>query len=234
MDGIGTPAATSRPRAGLDEDDLEVDTIPGECGGSGRAGQRGERMEAKEYHQVRKLRRELAKSGVSAEVTAVIMEGRGAVYDNSSTGEKSHWMAEAMRRMDSLLDYETRRRVREGCSCCLGGKRREAMRAVAKEGGSIEERLEAVERAQIVPYVRLQPDGRIVARFGPEGPATFDCPCLRQAEERISLTYCQCCGGHVRRHLQTALERKLSCEVVSSILNSGGREVCTFLLTVED
>jgi len=190
-------------------------------------------MPVKEYHRIRRLREGLAKAKVTPELLATIMEGGDAVRDDSSPGVKSRWMADAMERMDALLDYDTRRRVRESCSCCLGGKRREAMLAVARAGGSTEERLAGVERAGIVvPVARLEDDGRILVRYGPEGPASFDCPCLRESEVRLSLTYCQCCGGHVRRHLETALERKLSCEVVASILNSGGQEMCTFRLTL--
>jgi len=192
-------------------------------------------MPVKEYHRIRRLREGLAKAKVAPELQAAIMEGGDAVGDDSPPGERAQWMGGAMERMDALLDYDTRRLVRESCSCCLGGKRRDAMRAVAKAGGSIEERLAGVERARIVvPVARLEDDGRILVRYGPEGPASFDCPCLKQAPEPISLTYCQCCGGHVRRHLETALERKLSCEVVSSILNSGGQEMCTFRLTLVD
>lgn len=192
-------------------------------------------MPAKEFHRTRRLREGLAKAKVAPEIQAAIMEGGDAVRDDSPPAVRSRWMAGAMERMDSLLDYDTRRRVRESCSCCLGGKRRDAMRAVAKAGGSIEQRLAAVEAAKIVaPIARLQPDGRVLVRFGPPAPATFGCPCLRQAEVRLSLTYCQCCGGHVRRHLETALQRELSCEEVSSILNSGGEEGCAFLLTFAD
>ena len=191
-------------------------------------------VDEKEFHRVQALRRALAGEGVATEVAAAIMEGGSAVGQRSSPEVKSRWIAEAMRRMDALMDEEARRRVREACSCCLGGKRRDAMLAVAKEGGTMEERLAAVERAGVVaPIARRQPDGRILVRFGPEGRATFDCPCIKQAEERISLTYCQCCAGHVRRHLETPLERKLVGEVLTSILNSGGEEGCSFRLTLQ-
>ncbi|MHB0877607.1 MAG: DUF6144 family protein [Anaerolineae bacterium] len=193
-------------------------------------------MAAKEFHRIRALRRELAKAKVPQEAIDRITEGGEAVLDDSPAAAKATWMAEAMRRMDALLDYDTRRKVREGCACCLGSKRGDLMKAVARQGGSLEERIAAASEAKLVfPMgVQLQDDGRILVRFGPEGPATFDCPCIRQSPERISITYCQCCGGHVKHHLQTALSCKLDCEAQTSVLASGGQDVCSFLLTVRE
>lgn len=193
-------------------------------------------MAAKVFHRIRKLREGLEKAKVPQETIEHILEGGDAILDDSPAVAKATWMAEAMRRLDAALDYDTRRKVRESCSCCLGGKRHELMKAVATKGGTIEKRVAAASAAKLVfPMgVQLREDGRFLVRFGPEGPATFDCPCIRQAPEPVSATYCQCCGGHVKHHLQTALERKLTCEVQASILASGGKDVCTFLLSLAD
>jgi hypothetical protein len=145
-------------------------------------------------------------------------------------------MAEAMRRMDALLDAPTRQAVRVRCACCLGGKRLQTSRGIAREHATLEERLRAANDAKFVfgHSVTRAEDGGFLVRFSPEGEAHYGCPCLRGAKEPLSITYCYCCGGHVRHHLQTALGCKLDVTVLSSALSSGGRKPCTFLLHALD
>ena len=141
-----------------------------------------------------------------------------------------------MYRMDSLLDKDTRHAVREACACCLGGKRQDLVKAIAKKGGTLEERIQAANEARMVfgHSVSLQEDGRILVCFSPEGLANYRCVCLPQAKEPLPITYCYCCGGHVKHHLQIATGRSLELTVKSSSLSSGGRRPCTFLFTVKE
>ena len=48
--------------------------------------------------------------------------------------------------MDKLLKPRTRHEVREGCACCLGGKRLKLSKAIARDHETLEERLRAAKR----------------------------------------------------------------------------------------
>ena len=70
----------------------------------------------------------------------------------------------------------------------------------------------------------------MLVRFQPEDKPPYRYPCLPEAVEPLPITYCYCCGGHVKHHLGIALGRELAVEVRSSILSSGGKKPCRFLL----
>ena len=70
--------------------------------------------------------------------------------------------------------------------------------------------------------VEMQEGGRILVRFSPEGLPEYRCVCLPKSRKPISKTYCYCCGGHVKHHLQIAVGVELECEVRSSAPPSGG------------
>jgi hypothetical protein len=185
-----------------------------------------------EYGRIGKLARSLGDAGVPAHVVAEIMRDGDAVRRTTSPEKKACWMGDAMRRMDRLLDERTRRAVREACACCLGGKRQEISRGIGKRGGALADRIEAANKAKLVfgHSVELMPDGKVKVSFSPEGMPGYRCPCLPKAAEPLPITYCYCCGGHVKHHLQNVLGSKVECEVLSSALSSGGKKPCTFLL----
>jgi hypothetical protein len=183
---------------------------------------------------VRRLAEGLAKEHVAVEAAEHIIEGGEALGGGTTQEERAQWMAEAMRRMDTLLDESTRRAVRERCACCLGGKRHKLSQEIARDNETLEARIRA---ANETPYVfghsvSRADDGRVLVSFMPDGWPHYGCACLRKATEPISITYCHCCGGHVKRHLQTALGRKVEVAVQSSALSSGGNEPCRFLCRI--
>jgi hypothetical protein len=141
-------------------------------------------------------------------------------------------MRGAMLKMNKLLDMETRKAVREGCACCLGGKRLKASLAIVKENTSLEERVKAAGAAKYMGNVTMQENGEIMVRFYPEGLESYRCVCLPKAEKPLPITYCYCCGGHVKHHLQIALGRELDCNTHSSALSSGGKLGCVFSFKV--
>lgn len=184
--------------------------------------------------RVERLARNLAKQGVDAAVQTRILDGAEALEARTQKSEKVAWFGAAMTRMDELVDAPTRQAVREGCACCLGGKRHELARAICRDHATLDERLGALGETKLIvgDHAGRLPDGRILVRFFPEGWEHYRCPCLGDVAEPISPTYCLCCGGHVKRHLQTALGCKVLMEFVSSALASGGTEPCRFAATV--
>lgn len=187
-----------------------------------------------EYGRIKVLAEKLAAAGVAEEIAAQILAGGEDIRKSATPEAKAAWMAEAMRRMDALLPPRTRHAVREDCACCLGGKRLQLSKAIARDHETLEERLAAANATPFVfgHSVTRQDDGSIMVAFMPEGLPHYRCVCMPKAQEKVSVTYCYCCGGHAKHHLQTALGRKLEMKVRSSALASGGKKPCTFVFRI--
>jgi len=187
-------------------------------------------MKNYEYHRIGKLAEQLEITRIAQEIIDQIMEGGEDILRKTSPEKKADWLRGAMTKMENLLDNETRKVVREGCACCLGGQRLKISRGIAAENESLEERIKAANEASFVfgDSVSMTDDGEIQMRFYPEGLDHYRCVCLPQAKEPLPITYCYCCGGHVKHHLQIALGRKLDCTTLASALSSGGKKPCTF------
>jgi hypothetical protein len=191
-------------------------------------------MKTYEYHRIGELAKQLGKAGIKQGTIDEIMEGGENVLRKTKPALKADWMREAMLRMNKLLDIETRKTVREGCACCLGGKRLKTSRQIVKENETLEDRIKAANEAHYVGSVSLQPNGEILACFDIQKEAPYHCYCLPQAEKPLPITYCFCCGGHVKHHLQIALGRERDCTTRSSALSSSGRFPCTFSFKIKD
>lgn len=189
-----------------------------------------------EYGRIGILADRLVKAGIAQEIIDEILAGGDTIRKNDSPKKKANWLKDAMSRMDALLDENTRRTVRESCACCLSGKRLELSKGIARKHQTLEDRIAAANETKLVfgHSVTMEDDGRVLVSFSPEGRESYRCVCLPKAEGPVSVTYCYCCGGHVKHHLQIALGRKLSCTVRSSALASGGKNPCTFLFSIED
>ncbi len=193
-------------------------------------------MTAYEYGRIAKLDENLRAAGLPEELIAEIMEGGEDVRKTADPRIKADWLGAAMLRMDERLEPEVRYAVREACACCLGGKRQELVKAIAKRGGTIAERVHAANLTRLVfgHSVTLEEDGRILVRFAPDDTLQNRCVCLPKASQPISPTYCYCCGGHIKHHLQIALDRRVAVKVRSSALSSGGKQPCSFYFTLLD
>ena len=185
-------------------------------------------MKKYEYQRIGRLAEQLEVAEVDREKIDQIMEGGTDIRRSTKSEDKAEWMRRAMLRMNKLLDSKTRKAVREGCACCLGGKRLKTSQAIAKRNESLEARIKAVDEANYVGRLTKMENGVILVRFYPEGLEHYRCVCLPKAKQLLPITYCYCCGGHVKHHLQIALGRKLDCTTRSSALSSGGKYPCTF------
>ena len=185
------------------------------------------------YRIVRSLFEALLANDVPEDRIDRIMKGCGDITDKTNQAKRAAWVAQAMDRLDHEFPVEERRRIRESSACCLGGKREKLSKAIAK-GGSLEERVAVANRTSLVfgHGVKLLEDGRIQVQFAPDGKESYSCVCLKGTQEPMSTTYCMCCGGHIKHHLQTALERELECEIIQTSLTTGGKKPCTMAFTV--
>jgi hypothetical protein len=191
-------------------------------------------MKNYEYHRIGRLAEQLEITGIDRRKIDQIMEGGEDILRKTSPEKKADWLRGAMNRMNKLLDIETRKTVREGCACCLGGKRLKISKEIAQENDSLEDRINAANKANYVGSVAMMENGEVLVRFYPEGLEHYRCVCLPQAREPLPITYCYCCGGHVKHHLQVALGRELDGTVRSSALSSGGKFPCTFSFRIKE
>jgi len=186
-----------------------------------------------EYHRIGELAKQLAIAQIDPEIINQIMESGRDILRKTSPEKKSDWMRGAMFRMNKLLPLAVRKSVREGCACCLGGKRLKTSQTIAYENTTLEERIKAANAANYVGSITLQEDGKIVALFNLQKQPPYRCYCLPQAKKPLPITYCFCCGGHVKHLLQIALGRELDCTTISSALSSGWQKPCTFSLRIK-
>lgn len=188
-----------------------------------------------EYGRIRMLDEKLRAAGIPEATIARIMAGGGTIKKSAKPEKKAEWLKGAMERMDQLLDADTRHAVRECCACALGGRRHELAKKIGKLA-TLKERIAAANEAKLVfgNRVTQKDGGTIEVCFFPAGRPEYRCVCLTKAAMPVSITYCYCCGGHVKHHLEAALGCKLKCTVQTSALASAGREPCTFVLRMEE
>jgi hypothetical protein len=187
-----------------------------------------------EYHRIQALHDSLVQHDVPQDVIQAILQGGEEIRKNTKPKVKAEWLKQAMIRMDGLVPSDRRKCIREACACCLGGMRGKLSKAIFKANPDLDSRIEAANRTRMVfgHSVRKLSSDTFEVCFFPEGMEHYRCPCLAHAEGAFPLTYCQCCGGHVKHHLQNALGDRLDCRVVHTVLTTAGKKPCTFELTI--
>ncbi len=193
-------------------------------------------MKNYEYRHIRKLAEQLEIAGIDREIIDRIMEGGEDILKTTSLAEKADWLRVAMIRMDNLLDLPTRKAIREGCACRTGKGTSKFSQAVARDNPTLEARIAAANKTYMGfgGGVWMQDNDEIIVRFAPKGPKGYRCSCLPEAEKPLSVTYCYCCGGHVRHHFQLSLGLKLEATPRGTALSTGGKKPCTFSLKIVD
>lgn len=183
--------------------------------------------------RAKKLAVALAGAAVEPEVAEAILAGGEELSNDSPVADKMAWLEGAMGRLEAALDPCLWHAVRERCACCLGGKRLQQSRAIARDHGTLAERVAAANAAPFVfgHSVEQLDDDRFRVCFFPDDWEHYPCGCFPKPTQALPLSYCYCCGGHVKHHLQKALGLKLDVEVKTSALASGGTERCVFELT---
>ncbi|MHB1318796.1 MAG: hypothetical protein ACYCYF_09290, partial [Anaerolineae bacterium] len=69
-----------------------------------------------EMRHSRVLREQLI-ANLDPATASTVVEGLGILGEGAQPEARAAWAAEAMRRLDTMLDEETRMRIREGCAC---------------------------------------------------------------------------------------------------------------------
>jgi hypothetical protein len=185
--------------------------------------------------RVLKLAEQLEAANTEAKIIARIMEGGEGIDKSLNPGEIADWFRGAMFKMDELIEPKTRYAIREGCACLLTGRKEKSCLKIAREKESLADRVKAVSDLHyICGDVFIDENGDINTRGDTTGKYGNKCVCLIMAKEPVSITYCYCCGGHFKHHLQTALGVKLECTAITTPLSTGNKSPCTFSFRIKE
>ena len=144
--------------------------------------------------------------------------------------------------MDAHLSKEQCTAIMDAQGCNKTNQYSAAFRkfGALHEDKALEEKLAAFsefESAHKVDVCRLNGDGTLTLIFGTDGKkGAWSCPCTpvkKLQPYSFPLTYCGCCGAHVRYTHEFALGVKLRLkEIVSSKANSDGEKPCAFVYDI--
>ena len=180
------------------------------------------------------LDQSLIKHGIQNKIRNKIMKNGNLIKKDSKNEIRAEWFFNAMNTMDELLDEETKIKVREDCACCLEGKRQKLCKDVNKNCKTIEEKISVINKTHYVfgHEIKIIGTGKYEVTFFDEEIPLKTCSCLKIVMEKpMSKTYCYCCGGHIKHHLETVLGKKLNVEIINSALMSMGEKSCKFILS---
>jgi hypothetical protein len=184
------------------------------------------------YGKIKKLADSLKNNGIEEAIVTAIMKDGEKIKQADKNVKKAEWFYNAIQVMDKQLKPKVRYKVRQDCACCLGGKRHEICVNTNKNFKNTRDRLKAVNEARLVfgHVVKKITDGKYEVSFFPEELEIKKCPCLKDLTKAMPITYCYCCGGHVKYHLETVLGKKLSVKVLETALSTKGKKGCRFEL----
>lgn len=184
------------------------------------------------YGKIGKLAQSLSDNGMDPAIIQLIMKDGDKIKQTDKNEKKAEWFFNAMKIMDKELGIGERQKIREDCACCLGGKRNEVCKRINKKYCDTADRISAANDARLVFGNAVKEKGKGVyeVSFFPDDAEMKTCPCMKGLKEAMPITYCYCCGGHVRHHLETVLGKKLSVKVLETVLSTEGEKGCRFEL----
>ena len=165
-----------------------------------------------------------------------VMEGSERITPNTSKKKVAEWVREAINKLDTLTDKKVSSKIMENCgyNCSTVNKRIiEKAKARRNKYKNIEEFLEA-ELLNPMPGTRLERKGNILNQFytprSYSTPMRCYCSLLRgfPDDQRVSLTYCNCSKGFVKKFWEGVLERAVEVELIKSSVS--GAQECEFAI----
>lgn len=169
-------------------------------------------------------------------VASKVMEGSDEITEKNSKEKIASWVREAMGRLDGLLDEKTKIRIMENCGVnCAEVNNRVIERAKArrKKYGSLDKFLEAEQKRPMKGTKLIRTGDTLIQTYTPQSftrPMRCYCSLLRALPENetVSLIYCHCSKGFVKKYWETILEKPVEVELVQSAV-SGAKE-CKFVI----
>jgi succinate dehydrogenase/fumarate reductase-like Fe-S protein len=149
-------------------------------------------------------------------------------------------------KMDKLLDPDLAYTILDSQACGTSAREINGIKKIAAE--TLSERIEKISGLEDFHSswdVRLNQDNTLTAGWVIKENDAYACVCsaavkkgvkvseLTLGDRAMPLTYCFCCAGHCRRHLEKLLGVELKTkEIVSSPINSKGRIPCEFIFKI--
>jgi len=155
-------------------------------------------------------------------------------------------LVDIITRMETLLDPETACQILDSSACGISKKEIKELKTIGAE--TLQERICGV--ASLGDFhsdwnIILNKDNTLTAGWIIKEKDSYACVCsavvkngvkvcdLSSGSRVMPLTYCICCAGHCRQHLQKLLDIQLRTkEIVSSPINSGGQNPCEFIFEI--
>lgn len=146
--------------------------------------------------------------------------------------EIARWVKGAMDRLDALVDERTRVQIMENCGYKCAEMNHGAIdEAVARRRKfkNVDEFLEAEQRNP-TKGTRLVREGDVLYQFYMPQSLGVRCFCslVNATEGKMSLTYCHCSKGFVKKLWESVLERPVKVELIQSVVS--GAEECKFAI----
>ena len=169
-----------------------------------------------------------------------VMEGSEQITEKTDKRKIAKWVRGAMERLDALVDERTRVQIMQNCGYnCAKVNRRVIERAKVrrKKYKSIDEFLEAEQRKPMKGTMLVREGNVLYQFYTPQmftRPMRCYCSLLRglPAEEKISITYCNCSKGFVEKFWESVLERPVKVDLIQSAV-SGAKE-CKFAIHLQN
>ena len=165
-----------------------------------------------------------------------VMEGSEKISSSTGKDKIAGWVKEAVNKLDTLADKKVRFQIMESCgyNCSAVNKGLiEKAKAKRNKYKDIEEFLEAEQRNPMTG-TRLERKGNVLHQFyTPKSytrPVRCYCSLLRAlpADQKVSLTYCHCSKGFVKKFWEGVLEKAVKVELIKSAVS--GAEECEFAI----
>lgn len=171
-----------------------------------------------------------------------INDGYEDLSSKSPKKLKAAYFKRAVDILNENLEPDKLKEILEWNACCKSGAREKASKAFAREnaGLSLEEKLPLIKNVPFMGEPVLRPDGTItIAAVSWYENGQYLCSCSNfsrlKRDYSISKNYCYCCAGHFKHHYELMLGVRLeTVEIVSSPLDSDGREPCVIGFRIAD
>ena len=169
-------------------------------------------------------------------VSKTVMQGCEQLTKSSSKKTIALWVRDAIRRLDSTVNENTRRQIMENCgrNCASINKRViESAKTRRKKFKDLDTFLET-EQLKPMKGTRLYREGTILYQYyTPQAftqPMRCYCSLLRELpkETSVSKTYCHCSKAFVQNLWESVLEQPVKVELLQSVVS--GDSECKFAI----
>ena len=157
-------------------------------------------------------------------------------------------LVDVIERMESTLDSDTLHQILDRHACGGGKDFIARMKNIGKEiaDKTLAEKIAHVNSiSSESEKIMLNDDNTLTVTWSFDDNGKYKCVCgaavkngvkvcdLVGGDDIMPLTYCFCCAGSGRRHLQLQLGIELKTqEIISSPINSNGEKPCEFILEI--